>query len=292
MSISIRLLTLTILFLLSTLVHAQTPNYQYQLDGSYTATLPWDLSTRNVRFTMLWNESNSVVTGVYQDSLFVAGAPVTGTAGIQGRVFNIKLPRIIQGISNLSITANIANISGGNLPVMVFMRDQAMNTVNQSNTNSIVTIRSDYVEPAESACDIGFGVISGFCGLYTGRLNESTDSTNKCNLPDYGFRMELSADATTNLYFYYSDIVPGTPVHKLGAFASAPVTSNVNVTTRHCGTLPGTSFSEGTCQVLSLTGNYTDVGAGKNFQGKYQITEESSGANCVYDINVDREKAY
>lgn len=291
MSISIRLLTLTILFLSSMLVQAQTPNYQYQLDGSFAITLP-NLASRSVRFTMLWNEKNSVVNGVYQDDLFSTGSPVTGIAGMQGRVFNIRLPRIIQGIVNISITTNLSNLTGGNLPLMVFMRDQALNTITQATTSSIVTIRADYVPPTESACDVGFGVLSGACGLYSGRLNEVTDSANVCSLPDYGFRLELSADATTNLYFYYSDIVPRTPVHKLGAFPTAPVTSNVNVTTRHCGMLVGTSFSEGTCQVMSLTGNYTDVGAGKNFQGRYQITEESSGANCVYDITVDREKAY
>ena len=291
MSISIRLLTLMILLLFSFILQAQTPNYQYQLDGSFAATLP-NLATRNVRFTMLWNEKNSVVAGVYQDDIFSTGSPVTGTAGMQGRVFNIRLPRVIQGISNISITASIANLTGGNLPLMVFMRDQAMNTITQSTTSSIVTIRSDYVPPGESACDVGFGVLSGYCGLYVGRLNEVADTANVCSLPDYGFRLELSADATTNLYFYYSDIVPGTPVHKLGAFPSAPVTSNVSVTTRHCGSLVGTGFSESTCQILSLTGNYTEVGTGRNFQGTYRIAEETSGTNCIYEINVDREKPY
>jgi hypothetical protein len=81
-------------------------------------------------------------------------------------------------------------------------------------------------------------------------------------------------------------------VHNLGAFSSAPVTSNVTVSTRHCGTLVGTNFSNSSCQVLSLTGDYSEVGAGKNFQGKYQITEESSGENCVYEMKLSRERAY
>lgn len=292
MSISIRLLTLMIVFLFSFFASAQTPNYQYQIDGSFPATLGSDLATRNIRFTLLWNEKNSTVNGVYRDDFFTPGSPVTGTAGIQGRVFNIRFPRIIQGVSNLSITTSIANIEGGNLPLMVYMRDQAENTINQANTYSNVTIRADYVEPIVSACDVGLGVLSGYCGLYSGKLNEVSDSANVCNLPDYGFKMELSADANTNLYFYYSDTVPGTPVHKLGVFPTAPLTSNVTVSTRHCGALVGTGFSSNTCQVLSLTGNYTEVGAGRNFQGRYSISEESSGINCIYDINVDREKGY
>ena len=294
MSISIRLLTLMILFLFSAVVSAQTPNYQYQLDGSFAATLPGlgNLATRNVRFSMLWNEKNSVVNGVYQDNFFTSGSPVTGTAGVQGRVFNISLPRIMQGISNLSITASIDNLAGGNLPLMVFMRDQALNTVTQSTTSANVLIRPDYKPPTEPACDVGFGVLSGFCGLYAGSFNKVSDLSNVCNLPDYKFRLELNPDATTNLYFYYTDSVPGTPVHKLGVFSSTPGTSNMTVTTRHCGALVGTSFSESSCQVLSLTGNYTEVGAGRNFLGRYQITEESSGVKCVYEMDLTRVKAY
>ena len=292
MSISIRLLTLTILCLFSFLASAQTsntPNYQYQLDGTYSATLPGNLNTRNVRFTMLWNERNSVVSGTYQDDLFTIGSPVSGTAGITGRVFNVKLPRIIQNVANLSFTTSVSSITGGNLSTMVFMKDQAMATVFQSNTSAIVSIRADYVEPENSPCDVGFGVLTGYCGLYAGSLTEVSDAANICSLPDYGFRMELGTDANTSLYFYYSDTVPGTPVHKLGAFAQAPLTSSVSVSTRHCGALVGTSYGAGTCQVLTLSGNYTEVGDGRNFQGKYEIKEESSGSSCVYDLNVNRE---
>lgn len=116
---------------------------------------------------MLWNEKNSNVNGVYQDDFFTTGSPVTGTAGIQGRVFNMKFPRIMQGVSNISITASMVNITGGNMPLMVFMRDQADSTLNQATTSSKVTIRSDYVEPEASACDVGFGSLSGYCGLYS-----------------------------------------------------------------------------------------------------------------------------
>ena len=175
---------------------------------------------------------------------------------------------------------------------MVFMRDQTGTTLNEANTSSIVTIRADYVEPEQSACDIGFGSLSGYCGLYSGRISEVTDSSNICNLPEYGFRLELSADAKTNLYFYYSDSVPGVPSHSLGAFASAPTSSAATLSTRHCGTLLGTEFQANGCQTLKLTGNYTEVGAGRNFQGRYTITDENSGASCSYEINVNREKSY
>lgn len=102
----------------------------------------------------------------------------------------------------------------------------------------------------------------------------------------------MSADAQTNLYFYYSDLVPGTPVHNLGAFPAAPTGSEVTVTTRHCGTLVGTGFGNGSCQVLTLTGNYIEAGAGKSFQGTYSIKDEATGFGCRYSLNVDREKGY
>jgi hypothetical protein len=111
-------------------------------------------------------------------------------------------------------------------------------------------------------------------------------------LPDFGFRFELSADARTNLYFYYSDSTIGIPTHNLGAFPATPVRTEVNLTNRHCGILIATTFTANGCQSLNVAGKFGEVGDGKMFRGSYTITDEESGDKCTYDMVLDREKLY
>lgn len=281
-----------ILSLFSLQVFSQTPNYQYQIDGSYPAIMPGNLATRNIRFTIEWNERKQGISGIYRDDFFTTSSPVTGTTSVGGRVFQIKLPRIMQNVASLSITSNVNSLTNGNLPLMVFLRDPLAVTISENSISSNVTIRADYVEPATTACDIGFGALSGYCGLYQGSISEVSDSNNLCNLPSYNFRLELNADAKTNVYFYYSDATIGVPSHSLGSFPSAPTSNAVSLSTRHCGPLPATIFSATGCQTLTLTGNYSEVGDGRNFRGSYMITDEETGNSCRYDLNVDREKTY
>lgn len=285
MSISIRFLTLLILLLSSALTYGQVKSYQYQLDGSYPATLPGLSGTRTIRFAIAWNEKNQAIDGVYGDNFFTSGSPVTGTSGQLGRVFNIKLPRVLQNVNNLSLTSNDGT-------VMVYLKDVTGMTISQTSISATPTLRADYVPEAASACDVGFGVLSGYCGLYQGTLNEITDSNNLCNLPEYGFRLELSADARTNLYLYYSDSVIGIPTHNLGAFSSAPLSTSVALTNRHCGGLPGTIYQENSCQLLTLNGDYAVVGDSRTFRGRYTITDEITRNSCTYDLVMDREKSY
>ena len=292
MSISIRFLTLLIMLLVSQLAFSQSKSYQYQLDGTYSANLPGLTSPQAIRFTLLWNERNGSIEGAYGDTFFTSNSPVTGTAGNTGRVFNIQLPRRIQNVSNIAISSNIANLSGGTLPVQIMMRDVVSQTVDTANISGVVNVRDELDNPPPSACDVGFGVLSGYCGLYKGTLSEISDSGNNCNLPDYGFRFELNADARTNIYFYYSNTTIGIPSHALGALPSAPLSAELNLNTRHCGVLVGTNFTADNCQTMNLAGTFIEVGNGRNFRGRYTIIEETTGNTCTYNINVDRETGY
>jgi hypothetical protein len=110
MSISIRLLTLTILFFGSLRSYGQEKNYQYQLVGTYPASLTGLMGPQSVRFTLMWNEKGQIINGIYKDSFFTKRSPVTGSIGIEGRVFKIKLPRVIQGITDLMLNENTGNV--------------------------------------------------------------------------------------------------------------------------------------------------------------------------------------
>ena len=291
MSITIRFLSLFLLIFSSFSIVAQEKNYQYRLDGTYPAVLPGTLSARNVRFTLSWNEKDQTIQGLCSDNFFSISSPVSGTTSISDRVFNVRFPRIIQGVSNLSITSDGGPVVNGARPAMVFMRDLVSTTLAQTNIIAVTTVSSDEVPPA-TACDVGFGVLSGYCGIYRGRINELSDSGNRCNLPDYNFGLQFNTDKKINLYFYYNDTTVGIPNHTLGTFLNAPLTSGISMNNRYCGVLVGTSFDPDSCKMLSLNGTFSEVGGLRNFRGRYMITEEVSGENCSYDVNVQRELGY
>ena len=90
--------------------YGQEKKYQYQLAGTYPANLSGLMQPQNIRFTLMWNEKDLIINGFYKDSFFTKKSPVTGQIGIEGRVFNIKLPRVIQGITDLMLTENSGNV--------------------------------------------------------------------------------------------------------------------------------------------------------------------------------------
>ena len=139
MSISIRLLTLTILFFGSLRSYGQEKKYQYQLAGTYPANLPGLMQPQNIRFTLMWNEKDLIINGFYKDSFFTKKSPVTGSIGIEGRVFKIKLPRVIQGITDLMLTENSGNVG-------IAMKDFLGASVSQVYILGRVEVRPEYVE--------------------------------------------------------------------------------------------------------------------------------------------------
>lgn len=243
---------LRLLFLLSSWsAFAQTGIYQYQMDGTFQGRVPQDLRQVDVTFTLAWREINGRIEGTYRDNFFTNNTPVNGTSGMNGRIFSVNFPRINQGVSSLSITTNLTNLMSGTAPIMIVMMDPSANSLSQYNVSAAVVVFSG-AAPLESNCDIGFGALTEYCGLYAGRLQEVSDTSNRCNLPDYGFRMELNTDAKFNLYFYYSDSTVGIPEHELNSLPTPSLTPTVNLTTRHCGTLVGTNFDPNNCQALRL----------------------------------------
>jgi hypothetical protein len=291
MSFILRLLFL-LLFQSAYVAHAQTTGiYQYQMDGTFQGTVPEGLRQADVTFNLIWREINGRIEGTYRDNYFVNNTPITGTAGLHGRVFIVEFPRVIQGVSSLSITTNMVNLQSGTAPIMVLMRDPGTRSLSQANISATVGVISQAPE-VQSNCDIGFGALTEFCGLYAGRIQEVSDTSNRCNLPDYGFRMELNTDAKFNMYFYYSDNTVGIPVHELNSLPNPPLSPVVNLTTRHCGTLVGTGFNPENCQALRLEGRFEDNGGLRSFRGTYLMTDEISNESCQYELVLEREKGY
>jgi hypothetical protein len=283
---------LRLLFLLfSWSAYAQTGIYQYQMDGTFQGRVPQDLRQVDVTFTLAWREINGRIEGTYRDNVFTNNTAVTGTTGMNGRIFSVDFPRVIQGVSSLSITTNMTNLQSGTAPTMIVMMDPSANSLSQYNVSAAVVVFGG-AQPIESNCDIGFGALTEYCGLYAGRIQEVSDTSNRCNLPEYGFRLELNTDAKFNLYFYYSDSTVGIPAHGLNSPPTPPLTPEVNITNRHCGTLVGTGFNPENCQALRLEGRFEDNGGLRSFRGTYMMTDEISNENCRYELVLEREKGY
>lgn len=271
--------------------YAQTGIYQYQMDGTFQGRLPPDFRQVEVTFSMAWREMNGRIEGTYRDNLFTINTPVTGTSGMNGRIFTVDFPRVVQGVSSLSITTNLTNLQSGTAPVMIVMMDPSANSSGQYNASAAIFVFSG-ARPAESNCDVGFGALTEYCGLYAGAIQEISDSSARCNLPAYGFRLELNTDAKFNLYFYYSDSTIGIPEHELNSLPTPPLSPTVNLTTRHCGTLVGTNFDTENCQALRLEGRFEENAGQRSFRGSYQITDEITKESCQYELVLEREKAY
>ena len=79
------------------------------------------------------------INGFYKDSFFTKKSPVTGSIGIEGRVFKIKLPRVIQGITDLMLTENSGNVG-------IAMKDFLGASVSQVYILGRVEVRPEYVE--------------------------------------------------------------------------------------------------------------------------------------------------
>ena len=261
-----------LLFFMTISAFAQESDYQFQVSGSYSTNLPGLSREQKINFTLQWNEKKQIISGKYQDSFFTSGTEAVGTVGAEGRVFNIRLPRVIQNVTNLSITAN-------NETLMVFMKDRTAMTIDQVNIQASIVKNIDYVEKDEASCSN--------CGIYSGKIRELSDSNNKCLLPDYNFRMEISQEKKLTLYYYYSDLTIGIPTHDLGIVALD--SDRLQHEYRHCGVLVGTNFLPENCQKLSLAGNFTAIGEGRNFRGIYTIEDTKKFERCSYELVLVRE---
>jgi hypothetical protein len=138
-------------------------------------------------------------------------------------------------------------------------------------------------------CSMGFGALSGFCGLYSGNVAEEKDPGDQCNLIGSGeTRLELATNGELNLYFHYRGTLRQIPRHTFGSLLGTQLTQNINTTVRHCGPLADTTMNSQGCQTLQLVGSFQDFGSIKNFMGTYDIRDEVTGNTCSYSLNLAR----
>jgi hypothetical protein len=128
------------------------------------------------------------------------------------------------------------------------------------------------------------------CGIYDGSFLKIFDSRNRCNLVgNLNPRLELSSDTFFHLYLNYVPGLASNEVHVIGAFLPSPISTSIQVSSRTCGPLLGTSFVSGNGKTLSLSGIFYEQITTIAINGTYSIIDEVNGDTCTYSLNLKRE---
>jgi hypothetical protein len=285
-------ITLFILFL-SVLMVTWAQDYNYRLEGSFSTDL--NQNNKPVSFDLSWSEGSEGLTGTYQDTYFTQNGTVTGTAGDEGRIFNITFPDAQGNVKSMTMVTTDADATSGEVPLSLTIRNRAGATVAVSNTSALLnraaaTGSLREAQEATGGCDLG--ALSGFCGIYQGSVIETFDSSNRCLLNGAGtIALELSRAGLLRLFTNYINTTVNLPAHPLGSVQEAENRS-ITKTSRNCGALAGTNFFEANCQRLNFIGSFSGTEEEREFNGTYTITDEVTGDKCSYSLEMVREITY
>lgn len=283
MTILVRVL---VLFSLSFSVFAQ--DFEKRMEGSFSLNTS-DISPPTVNFTISWNEANGEIQGIYSDNYFVSSAEVSGSSLLQGKSFLVDFPIVTSGVRSIAIMA--IGSGPGSVPLTLTLRDTFGNASSIHNVNAVMTGAEATTENA--SCSVGFGALTGYCGLYAGNINEISDTRSLCYRVDSSAtRLELASSMDMRMYLGYRDTIVGLPSHPLGSLPISPITGEVSLTGRNCGELSGTRFPAENCQTMNLSGNFTELAGVKRFNGTYVITDDETDESCTYTLTLDRTIAY
>jgi hypothetical protein len=281
---------LMIFLLMCFSAYAQT--FQYRAEGSFQTR-----TQNTVNYSVNWNETATALQGLYRDNYFTqTGASVlTGTVGATGRKMNVILPEAVNGVKSISLTSNYRTSANGPYPIKVATLSNDGETIDSPPVDMALlsAIQESVAQIDSDKCDVGFGVLTGVCGLYDGSFNETSDVNNRCHLLTAGNpRLEIGEDTVIKLYLNYIQGASNQSSHTIGTFPTSPASRNINVTSRYCADLPGTTFSRGNCHTLSLAGDFmTTSTLPDQFVGTYTITDDVTGESCNYSLSVRRNSS-
>lgn len=283
-----------LLFLLisSSLSFAQT----FRMNGEFTL-FGNTMNPLRSSFTLTWTENGPMIEGRYSDNVLAPSASVTGNVMNGKRSFNVLLPSTSsRGVKSLAIETSDVRGINPNVSTSILSRDAnggpiestiVFAAINEGNAITAVQAQE------ETHCSMGFGALSGFCGIYAGNVSEANDLANQCNLIGSAeTRLELATNGEVTLYFDYRGTLRDIPRHNFGSLLGTPMSQNINTTVRHCGPLPDTTMNSIGCQILHLVGSFQDFGGMKNFSGTYDIRDEVTGNTCSYTLNLTRDSVY
>lgn len=289
-------MSLMIFLLMCFSLFAQT--FQYRAEGSFPTTsgpgTPGTPST--VSYSLNWNETANSLQGLYRDDYFTQNGPsiVTGSVNDDGRKWNVILSESVNGVKSINLSTASRATRSGSIPVKVVTADTDGKTVDSPPLNMALlsAINENISRINTNECDVGFGVLSGFCGLYDGTFYEVSDPFNRCQLLTAGNpRLKIGEDTVLTLYLNYIKGSPTQSSHTIGTLPPSPASNNVDITSRNCTDLPGTTFSRGNCHTLNLSGDFRrEAGEQPRFSGTYTITDDVNGESCSYALSLTKSE--
>jgi hypothetical protein len=283
MTILVRIL---VLFSLSFSSFAQ--DFEKRMEGSFSLNNS-DISPPTVNFSISWNEANGEIQGIYSDNYFVSSAEVSGSSLLQGKSFLVDFPIVTNGVRSIAIMA--IGAGPGSVPLTLTLRDTFGNASSIHNVTAVMI--GGEATSENVSCSVGFGALTGYCGLYAGNINEISDTGSLCyRVASSATRLELAPTMDMRMYLGYRDTIVGLPSHPLGSLPISPVSGEVSLTGRNCGELSGTRFPPGSCQTMTLSGSFTELVGVKRFNGTYVITDDETEETCTYSLTLDREVGY
>lgn len=282
---------MTVILFLFFALSAFAQEFQYRIEGSFPST------ETTINYSVSWNETSTTIQGLYQDNLFAKGpTTVAGTVDATGRTMNIILPTEILGIRQITLQSPVVGSTSGSIPMNIKTMDNIGRTVdNPSNMAMMSTMQAATAPGAggNDGCVIGFGALTGYCGLFDGSFNEINDNRNRCNILSGGNpRLELAADTVFRLYLNY---IPGSinpTLINIGPFLPSPQSNAINITSRTCAPIPGTTFIPSNCKTLNLNGIFFEQADTITFTGTYTINDEVTADSCSYTMSLSREVTY
>jgi hypothetical protein len=282
-----------IFFILSFLfvMSAMAQNEQYELKGS----LGINVSTKNnIEFSIKWNEKEGIVSGSYTDNFYTNSAAVKGVSGELGRIFIVTLPEEAKGVRTISFLGpDLKGMKGSALiPISVVLRDENGKPVSASTIEANLIGRTEKMvaqKQEEAKCHEGFGELAGYCGVYTGMFSEELDSNKKCNLLAFSAtRLVLDENGELGLILGETSAIVSTPFHRIGRIFTNTDSERIDVLSRDCRALPGTTFGGDNCKRMNLSGTFSKIRNIKHFSGDYLIIDEKTNERCRYNLSMDQ----
>jgi len=287
-----------LLFLASFLAYSQ--DFQYRLEGSFQSRADKSLDQPiTVNYSLNWSETSDEIQGIYRDNYFSPNANkiISGTISSEGRKFNLIFSAPTQDVKQLTLSTTQTGALSGTIPLTINTFDAIGITIDSLETVGLMTTLPTLSQNKrlndDQNCIIGFGSLTGLCGLYSGTFQEMADNRNRCDLlGGNNPRLELSSDT---IFRVYLDYIPGTPsplIHNIGAFLPSPTSNTISVTGRTCGPLPRTSFEAQNCRTLNLSGIFSVLGNSVQFNGTYSIRDDVNADTCSFTLILNREVIY
>ena len=275
-----------ILFTLIFSLNLFAQDEEYQLKGSLGSHDP---------FTLRWTEKDGKAIGTFSDLLYADSAVARGISGELGRIFLVTFPEEINGVRTITLLGSDLKGDKGSalIPITIVLRDDTGKPISSTIVEANLTglKQAQVAQKQEEKCHEGFGALSGYCGIYTGMLVEESDAKNKCNLLEFTsiyFVFDENAEIGLSLGEMSAILTP--PIHRIGRVFKDHNSTSVDVLSRNCRALPGTTFNGDDCKRLHLSGVFSSPKNLKHFAGKYTITDEKTNESCRYSLSMDEKE--